>query len=340
MLWGCGSDNGTDGGGDDPTPPMRLLVNTSVAAPTLSSPDEAVWSSVDSAMVPVSAANTPKIVPGAKISAVPSEVKVQAIAKDDTLYVRLRWTDATHNSWPNYYYIANPADTFPAIFTRNDLEEEDQAYVLFDGAPGGGYDVWGWQALRTGGAGMGMGYRYNNNILTPDAAGTSSLSVAYNNPIANLYISQDTSAFQDYILTLTDAVHRTDSLRTDTVYIDTGQPPDTGVDTTVTTVSYGQTHGWTLNQRVPGWLIDDGVGSSQHTDVQRGSILDIRAADNHSGGMYSVVLKRAMNTGYADDLNLVPLDSVKVEIAIFDNQNLFTTGGTKRGVSALFWIIF
>ncbi len=330
LLWGCGgNDNGTGGDGGETL--QRLVANTTVTAPTFSSADETVWNSVDSVMVPVSQTNTPKIVPAGKITSLATEVKVQAIRKNDTLYVRLRWVDDSFDAWPDYYAVT---DTTPVKLTRNTVEQEDQAYVMFDGAPGGGYDCWAWKVLRTGGAGMGMGYTYNNYTLTPDAAGSVALPIATSNPPDNTYISKDTSQFHSYILKLTDIVHLRDSLRVDTVIF--GDPPET----TYATRYFEDTRGWTIDQKVPGYVIDASVGGAAHTDAQRGSLLDIRAVDNYANNQYSLVLKRKMNTGYADDMDLTTVDSVKVEIAIFNNQNLFTTGGTRRGISNPFWIIF
>ncbi len=335
LLWGCGgSDSGTgdDGGG---TPPVRLLVNTSVAAPTMSSPDETVWNSVDSVMVAVSAANTPKVVPGAKIAAVPSEVKVQAIAKNDTLYVRLRWADPTFSAYPHLNTVTT---TSPLTFSRDVTAQEDQAFVMFESAVDT-FDVWGWQVLRTGGLGLGMGYTYADGALTPDAAGTASLEIPVpnNEPgfTAPIYMSGDTSEFNGYILYLPpsgNTVLFTDPMRVDTT--------DVGGQLVIDTISYGQSTGWTVGQKLPGYVLDSSVVAAWRTDANRGSILDIRTTDNYSGGIYSLVMKRAMNTGYADDMDLSAADSVRVVVGLFDDQDSFTTGGTHRGFSIPFWVIF
>jgi hypothetical protein len=301
----------------------------------MSSPDETVWNSVDSVMVGVSAANTPKVVPGAKITAVPSEVKVQAIAKNDTLYLRLRWADPTFSAYPHLDTVSNIS---PLTFERDVLAQEDQAFVMFEDATLG-YDVWGWQVLRTGGLGLGKGYTYSDGVLTPDANGTSVLPTASENNeqgfTSPIYMSGDTSEFNGYVLYLPpngNTVLFSDSMRTDTT--------DVGGQQVITTVTFGQSTGWSLGQKLPGYVLDSSVVASWRTDVQRGSILDIRTTDSYSGGGYSLVMKRAMNTGYEDDLDMVPLDSVKVVIGLFDNQDSFTTGGTRRGFSAPFWIIF
>jgi len=334
LLWGCGGDdNGTDGGGG--TPPVRLQVNTSVAAPTMSSPDETVWNSVDSVMVGVSAANTPKVVPGAKIASVPSEVKVQAIALNDTLYVRLRWADPTFSAYP---HLDTVTTTSPLTFSRDVTAQEDQAFVMFESAVDT-FDVWGWQVLRTGGLGLGMGYTYADLTLTPDAEGTASLETAVPNNEQNfttpIYMSGDTSEFNGYILYLPpsgNTVRLDDTLRVDTI--------DVGGQQVFNVIRYDQSTGWTIGQKLPGYVLDSSVVAAWRSDANRGSILDIRTTDNYSGGMYSLVMKRAMNTGYEDDLNMIPLDSVKVVIGLFDNQDSFTTGGTKRGFSIPFWVIF
>jgi hypothetical protein len=48
---------------------------------------------------------------------------------------------------------------------------------------------------------------------------------------------------------------------------------------------------------------------------------------------------RPLNTGYADDLNLLPLDSVKMKVGVTDNQDNLSLGGSNRAFTNEFWLI-
>jgi len=342
-LWiGCSDDEPT--GPEEPTV-VRVIANTTVSAPTLSSADEQVWATVGSFRVEVAQDNSPKLRPP-EAAAIPPDIYVQAIKKDSNLYLRLQWSDSTFDAYPDHFFVF---DTIGQIEFKQDtiLPQEDQIYVMFDSLPEGGYDVWAWRVLTTGGGGLGKGYTYNNATLTPDAAGTASDSGTVENiRYFNLptYAHKDTSEFGNelghYILYTTDSLKYTDTLYIDIDTVIIGEdPPDTIFDTTA--ITFPLTIGWQLDQKVPGWLIDSSFAS--RTDEERGSRWDIRAVSVYDSleFQYRVVLCRELNTGFSvdEDIDLSAMDSVKVKIGIYDNQDKFGEASNRRGFSDDFWII-
>jgi hypothetical protein len=336
-LWvGCGEDKGTDNNGETPTP--RLVADTGVNEPSLESVDDPVWSSVDSLVISVSQSNTPKISPG-QSAAIPKDVTVKAVKKGGKLYLRLKWSDATFDAYPDRFEVTS-VDTIsepPRVhFLRKShvVTEEDQIFVMFDSLPSGGYDVWNWRVLTTGGGGFGKGFTYRNNSLIADENGASSDSVIAAENILQgdvpTYAHKDLSQFNGYVLFIQEAVH----YMNDTLgyYIDP-------VLNDTTPIFFYNTTGWDSGQIVPGWLIDSNFVHS--SEQERGSRWDIRAVSEYidNPGEYHLVLCRKLNTGFNDDLDLSAVDSVKVKIGIFDGQDDFNIGSSNRGFSDEFWLI-
>ena len=50
----------------------------------------------------------------------------------------------------------------------------------------------------------------------------------------------------------------------------------------------------------------------------------------------TVVLKRKLNTTYSEDLVLV--DSVQFRIGLYEDQDKFTLGGSRRGYTDMLWL--
>jgi hypothetical protein len=344
-LWiGCGDDE--PNGPDEPTV-VRVIADTTVNAPTLSSADEQVWAGVDSFRVKVLQANSPKLRPP-EAAAVPPDIYVQAIKKADNLYLRLQWSDPTFNAYPDHFEVETiyTGGLQPYVEFTNEfltVPYEDQIFVMFDGLPKGGYDVWNWRVLTTGGAGLGKGYSYTDTLigdmliqdtLIEDAIGTAGDSVAIENPAISqqpTYAHMNTSDFDGYILFVDSAVHRTEAV--DSIYDDlTGDSIP---------VYFYNTIGWDSGQIVPGWLINSSFESLD--DVERGSRWDIKAVSiyDDAAAQYRVVLCRKLNTGFGvdEDIDLSAMDSVKVKIGIYDNQEDFKAGSPNRGFSDNFWII-
>jgi hypothetical protein len=346
-LWiGCGDDESTNGP-EEPTA-VRVIANTTVSAPTLSSADEQVWAGVNSFRVKVSQANSPKLRPP-EAAAIPPDIYVQAIKKADNLYLRLQWSDLTFDAYPNRFKVkaVYTGGLLPYVEFENELvsapPDEDQIFVMFDGLPKGGYDVWNWRVLTTDGAGLGKGYSYTDTLindtliedtLIEDAVGIAGDSVAIKNLAVSqqpTYAHKDTCEFDGYILFVDSAVHRNEAV--DSIYDDLTEDS--------LPVFFYNTTEWDSAQIVPGWLINSSFASLD--DVERGSRWDIKAVSVHDNdaAQYRVVLCRKLNTGFSvdEDIDLSAMDSVKVKIGIYDNQEDFSAGSPHRGFSDDFWII-
>jgi len=279
---------------------------------------------------------------------VPPDIYVQAIKKANDLYLRLQWSDPTFDAYPDHFEVetiytggALPYVEFKSEFLS--VPYEDQIFVMFDGLPKGGYDVWNWRVLTTGGAGLGKGYSYTDTLigdilvedtLIEDAIGTAGDSVAIENPAISqqpTYAHMDTSKFDGYILYVDSAVHREEAI--DSIW--DSQTQDWML------IFFPNTTGWDIGQVVPGWLINSNFASM--SDNERGSRWDIKAVSvyDNDPAQYRVVLCRKLNTGFSvdEDIDLSAVDSVKVKIGIYDNQEDFKTGSPRRGFSDDFWII-
>ena len=338
VLWvSCGNK---DQGPVGPPGPQtkRVVADTTVDAPTLASPDEFMWGSVDSVTVPVLQSNQPKIY-APKTASVPSEVQVQAINKAGQLYLRLKWSDPDVDSFRDHFKVDSIKDFSPlplVEFTNEVLPPayEDQAFVLFAGFGANGYDVWNWRVLTTGSARLAEGYTLTSGLLDSDAVGSAGGAPAIANPASfkqPVYIHKDTSDFTGYVLYTTDTLNLNDTLYSIYDPFLHDSMPVQGFNTT----------GWTLGQKVPGWLIDSSFASL--TAAERGSRWDIRAVSVYdssgTSNQYRVVLSCPLNTGYNDDIDLSVKDSVQVKIGLFDDQIDFGTASSNRGFSDEFCLI-
>jgi hypothetical protein len=97
---------------------------------------------------------------------------------------------------------------------------------------------------------------------------------------------------------------------------------------------------WAAGTIVPGYVVDSATGSRVRTPAYEQSRWDIFVVDNYdaANGRQTVALQRALDTGYLDDL--VMADSVQVHIGVMDNLHDFDLGGSRRGFTEPFWIIF
>ncbi len=309
IIAGCGGNSSTN----PPTTSLPVVTaNTTAGSPSVTDANSTVWSGVASTTMNVSSTISPKIVAG-KSSNVSATVAVQAIVSNDSLFIRLRFADATHSIWRDYYEVSSDSP-FVSFTSYEDLENEDQVFLMFDGGSTFGWDVWNWRALTTDAEGVGglaEGMKYLNGTLTSDVG--SAAVATHNNGIAGTpqptYVSSDTTEFNGTIL-------RSDSITS--VY------PLTG---------------WTIGQKVPGWIIDPQMKESGSLhETQRASRFDIRAASAYDSNtdMYTVVMASKLNTGYADDIDLSTKTSITAKIGIFDNQIDFATGGSGRGFTGNF----
>ena len=350
FIIGCSSDgNGDDNGTTTP----RVVANTTVSAPSMNNPNDAIWNQVDSVTIDVSMTNAPrKVAP--KVAAVPPSVQVQAIKYSEVLYLRLQWADPSFDAWPNYFYVENITNI--VNFTHQGLAEEDQLFVLFEDMADNGYDVWNWRVLTTGAGGLAEDGFFSTSTLQdtviPDSNGNLGAVVAMDNintEFTNkpLYVHKDTSEFNHdtsdvisgYALYTDDTLKVNDTLYVRYDSISVGEPPNDSLIVDTIYVTPLTTQGWVEGQRLPSFIIDSLLKNKSTNE--RGSRWDVKAvsAYNDAANEYTVVLERELNTGHADDLNMGAVDSVKVKIGIYDDQNSFNTGSTSRGYSKEFWLI-
>ena len=298
LLISCGSDETSVV--NPPAVSSTISADTSASAPTLSSVNEATWNSVTATIIDLNSGGFTKEVSGK--AAVADQIAVQAIKKGGKLFLRLNWSDPD-NSLNREPIVCN--DTLGLSFTIYDSVSygrpfaEDQLFIMFEGAPGGGWDVWNWRSLTTGKAFLAEGKRYNNGVFTKDAGSQlpalSNANAPLNRPS---YIPNDITSFSGYVLYSSDAI------------------------------PFQTVSGWTAQKSIPGYRIDTSVISNLENFPQ--SHWDIKTVDNYSGSSYTVVLARDLNTGYADDLDMSSLSSVNLRITVLENQISFIPTGSSN----------
>jgi len=307
-VWsGCSSDDPATTEPPPAPPPVRVVANTMVSAPTLSSVDEAVWSSVTEYAIDVSSNFSPKL-PAPASSAASDSVHVKAIVSGGELYLRVEFVDNDLNVLKDYYKTSDNNLNFERVTSS----QEDQVYVIYSGLPNGDFDVWNWRSLTTGTAGVAEGLTLINNTLVVDSG-----------PQQVAFINEDS-----VIVGRPKWVHTTGASYTgEILYIE-------DLDTMANHLNEFLATGLV----VQGWYVDSGVGDQvQNTFPQsRWDIFTVSSFDAVNEKI-TVVLKRKLNTTYSEDLELV--DSVQVRIGIFDNQDDFYFSNSKRGFTELFWLI-
>jgi len=323
LIFGCGKDkpNGPE------TPKLqRIVVTQGTSAPPLNTTVSTVWNAITPTAVDISTSLAPSPAMS-EVMAVSDSVYIQALTFDDSLYLRLTWTDNSHSVWRGAYAVSDTSDSLnsqPVTYFNNPDSigrQEDQLWVLFAGITGGDWDGLNWRALTTDSAFLAEGI--NLHKATSGApwdqvidAGTMEV-VRHNAGLVNkdypAYFHKDTSSYHGYTL------FEDDGLRSQDFFM----------------------RGWDIGQEVPLYIID----STKHrlSAVERGSRWDTRTISNYAPPgadrpEYTVVLCRPMNTGYDDDVVLI--DSVKTRIGVFDNQMDINVGGTGRGFTKEFWLVF
>jgi hypothetical protein len=331
-VWiGCGSDDGEEPP-NGPTGPPRLIAKLSETAPSMTDPDDALWDLATPLTVPISgiAFPSPPNLRGREEVALgtASEVTVRAIyhqgVKD--LYMKVTWEDPDHSVWVERWQVDSMPGGEPA-FSRDTITEsnEDQMMLFFAALGDTIWDAWYWRALTTGTVyqggtkvtGLAEGNRFISDHLEVDTNQSAGLIIVHDNgrQLGTFrlpsYTHRDTSEFNGYMLYMVDAVSTPQDLP----------------------------GGWTVGQFVPGRRIDSTV-TDQTKAAARGSKWDIWAVSEWSqGGPWSVVLRRPLNTGFSDDLNMDLLDSVRVRIGISNNYGIqFESGSTDQGFTGEFWL--
>ncbi len=309
VVWAGCSKSG-DGGptGPGPSGPLRVVANGSVGTPGMGSADEAIWGGVTKYAVDLSTLNAPKLAPSASLS-LPDSVYVQAISDGTDLFLRIEYADDSLNLLQDYLYCHDPANK---NFTLELLGNQDQIFVMFFGLPDSAWDVWNWRSLGTAPARLAEDFVYDNSLMTVDSGGqevTQPNDLSFQRP---RWVHKTGPAFTGEILYIEDTSSITPFL----------------------------TYTWAQNQIVPGYVVDTGVGGrvqiGQPYASSRWDVFTVHSY-NSSANRLAVVLKRRLLVAYSQDLDL--FDSVKTKIGVLDEQDDFSVGGSRRGLTKEFWLI-
>lgn len=311
MWLGCGGDDDPVGP-DEPT----IITVTAVAgstAPARMSVDDAVWTAITPKTIPITASqfSVAKSRPVSALAVAPN-VKIQATVVDDTLYLRLAWSDDSWDRWPGRFSVTGfqyPGnDTLP-IFTHDNMSaREDQALVLFKGPGEINWDAWQWRMTTTGAAYLAQGYMLIENVLVRDFGNesvvTSNVDTISGNPI---YMHTNGQASDSYRL-IPDSI----------VAIDYYLPWDSG-------------------QFLPGWIINDTL--YQASEAARGSKFDINSFSRYASNEYVVVLSRSL-AGSTNDLDMTGPITLDCKIGITNNADfIMTQGYSEQGFSSTFKLV-
>ncbi|UCD95614.1 MAG: hypothetical protein JSU69_06065 [Candidatus Zixiibacteriota bacterium] len=313
VLVGCGGDDdgGTNGNGVVDKP-VRLVVDTLAAKPSLTDVNEAVWFEVDSVEVEIGGdpANY-----GRNANLGEQDAVMKAIKQDDTLYIWVRWRDASSNLWADRF----AATGITGSWTQDTAFGEDKFLILFDaqnngeeGADcatmchatehkttgGGNADVWKWMSTKTNPAFLAEDEWWNGTGRGED--NTAINTYAHRSNLDNFagrprFAHVDDTLFEGPFLYTSD------------------------------TVTLSITFPWPAGYALPGYYIDSTIYNSP--DRGQSSMWDVLAIAEHDSTVaiaertWTVVFARALNTNHADDVNLAVLDSVQVTVAATHNDN-------------------
>jgi len=311
MTWiGCGG--GSTGPNDDPPTVTRVVANTSVTEPTLSSPDESMWSSVTATTVNLNRSGS-IAKPSPKAALVPASVEVKAIVKNSKLFMRFQWTDDSLHIWRDCWsFISQPNYNF----TFNDVFSEDQFFAMFTKPGQDWYDTWNWRVLTTDPASLAEGFTFASDTLAKDGGAQVPAVDNQTFPLSSRprWIHETKDAYQQPILYMSETI----------------EPEGPG--------DFGP--GWLPQMKVAGYVIDLSVVSYLESNPQ--SRWDITTVSSYDAevDVYKLVMSRALNSGFVDDMNMASEDSVQVRIGVLDDQDeLATLNSSQQGFSNSFWLI-
>ncbi|PKK84106.1 MAG: hypothetical protein CVT49_04740 [candidate division Zixibacteria bacterium HGW-Zixibacteria-1] len=316
-------DSGTNGNGT--TPPVRLVVNTT-AQPSPTDVNVG-WGGVDSAVVVIGGSTTYGINPNLG----KQNVVLKAILRNNILYIRAKWHDATASIWGNH--IRRTA--LEGNFEQNVYEGEDKLLMIFDGqnngdekadcasmchitehytTGGGNVDAWKWLATKTSPGLMAEDEWWTDadRLLDSRQPNTYVYRENWNTNTNHAYWMHTTGpAYTEPFLYLED------------------------------TVAMNPLAAWDVGDKIPGYGIDSTVRTSGTRTLS--SVWDVTAISefDSTGDMtnwtWTVVMARATNTGHTDDVNLTDLDSIQVAIAATNNDAVGST--TTHSGAKPFWLI-
>lgn len=334
LFAGCGDDNGTDGNGNGPVGPVRVVVDTTVTKPTFTDVNEAVWSNVAGTNIEIGGSTTYGVDP----NLTKQNVLFKAIKKSDTLYLWVRWYDGSANIWGDYLIKSS----IEYEWSTDTYSGEDKFLIVFDGqnngderadcasmchatehyTTGGGFvDVWAWFSTRSARAFMaGDAYWKNEADTIWDTAFTHG------------------STINDYIWRDNHSGYYPEYMHVDT--FDFEGPYFYLEDAIVFKIIMD----WPTGYKMPGYVIDTNI----YTKSVRHSRCDVNAiSEFDSSGTspaeytWTVAFKRALNTGNNDDVNMANLDSIQATIAATHNVYKFPAPITPipHSGSKPFWLI-
>jgi len=331
LLWGCGDDNGTDGGnGNGPVETPRLVVDTLATAPTMTDANEAVWFTVDSVLVKIGGSDDY----GVNNNLQEQDIVMRAIKHGDTLYVWVRWHDPTGaDLWANRLRRLSGG-----IWEVGTLVGQDMFFIMFDGQDngtemadcasmchspimkttgGGKCDVWKWMSASTMPGFM-------SDDLFIDLNGTNEDNVIndyvwranYDPGSRPEYNHVDSNEYSGVFLYLDEAV--------------TYDPVNTGF--------------WQVGDTIPGHVVDSTIYSSpDRNQYSRNNVRSVAYFDSTSASnldwTWTVVFSRALNTAFVDDVSMAALDSIQVSVAATHNHTTDPLGIPEHSGSAPFWLI-
>lgn len=344
-LWfGCSSDDDDGNGNGNGVGLDRVIADTTVSAPSLDSVNDPAWDSVPVVTLEaVVAGSSPKI--GGDQSAAVILLSLQAIEKDNTLYLRLSWSDQSFSVWRDHFYVTDLVGGATANFSRDLQAHEDQVFVLFQMPETMDWDVWNWRVLTTDPGGLAEGLTLQKDGFT--FIDTQWVLNDSGRIIDTLYVEKTIDTLLSDIGTPVGGGGEFFKVALPLI-TESSQPKQmhsTGASfkgyllyeaEVVTMVAQA---GWALDDTLPGFRIDESFTKNRSV-ADRNSRFDIKAASSYDNdlGIYTVVLARALNS-FADDLDLSTLGQVKVKIGLFDNQTRFLTGSIKRSFTSEFWLV-
>ncbi len=338
LFVGC-SDNKDNGVEPPPvTPPPRVVVETHQDPTFAAAIGSPVWDSIDAVTIPMGTkdeynANLP--------TNTATNLDMKALVADDSLlYIWVQWNDLDEDnrfgqlraSWASNsveWVVNYPEDTsdiaynedrFYAVFDKGGPSGADCAAMChaandtsaagwqFYGEAGDNADVWDWKASRTGLAKLADDMHMTTELVRPDAIVSQTGDSLY---YRNYDVKQDVGSYLlvDPKKMNADGPDYTGAGLLESVGWVDFNPALTWVVFPPTNIPYGLS--------LPGYYIWDVSGHDGHR-------WDVRAQSRFESGMWTVVLRRALNTGDADDVSFVfgTPDSISISIAVTNNSGI------------------
>jgi hypothetical protein len=329
LLAGCGGDKGTnDNNGNGHVKISRLVVDTTVTAPTLSDADESVWFQVDSTLVEIGGSEAY----GYNNNIQKQNVVTRAIKKADTLYIWVRWHDPTGaDIWADR--LKKLSDAWDA----GDLVGQDMFFILFDGqdngteradcatmchtpimkTTGGGHaDAWKWMSTSTFPVFMSDDLWFTPTGTEDDNTVNAYIwRLNYDAGFRPRWMHVDTTDFHGPFLYWRE--------RRDYTFQDDAM--------------------WPVGDTIPGYVVDDTLYSSvTRNNNSRNNVRAVAKFDStgaRTEWTWTLAFSRALNTGNSDDVNLAVLDSVQITMAATNNHHTNPLNQPEHSGSKPFWLI-